>query len=168
MENFYSSIPVILSIIAIFISLNERKRSLSSVVYEKQIQACYELITSFSQLEKSFHGWIDLKEKGYHVHSVPYPQQTSDSISQIYMDLRGHFIVLPSKFLNEFTTLMYYFLEEHEKMCDDIKYLTDKNEIYDKMGVVQNRIRKEFGIEKLSASNRSILGIPPTMPKPKK
>lgn len=152
------NLAIIISVIAIIISLKERKRGLSSVVYETQIQACIEITDAFGELDQIFHGWVDLKEQ-YHNHREPYSKQTADAITSVYSILRTKCIVLPNRLIHEFTVLMHFYIREQEKMVNEKDYAADKNDLFIKFAELQNKIRNEFGIEKLSASNKTIAGI---------
>ncbi|MBL0047028.1 MAG: hypothetical protein IPP32_02885 [Bacteroidetes bacterium] len=159
MKTITEYLPLIFSVIAIGISLKERKRGLSSFVYEMQIKASYELMEAFSNLNQSMIGWISLKRDGYHVHSVPYPTQTVNNITTIYNQISQHRLILSNQLLNKFINLLNEYIKEYEKMGEDIKYVS-KVDWFLKIATLQNEIRKEFGIHKLTQSNKNIVGIP--------
>jgi hypothetical protein len=136
--------------------LRERKRGLSEVVYQKQVDACYDIMLIFSNLESSLVMWGN-QRNARGVYSVDYRLEAIDEYNNLQFIFRKYNLILSNDLISGIQKLTELFQEQIETM-DSIPKSDPNLEILSYgFYELQGKMREQFGIEKLSKSNESIL-----------
>ncbi len=141
-----------------YLFYRERKSTLRSVVYEKQIEACYEIMVLFSELEERLKGWeIQKKDPNDIIYSGNYEEGTFITHAKLSAAIRKYYMILPNKIYNAITKLNIEFNQEIENMSDDKLYEFPWQVVSFNAIEVYDMIRIEFGIEKLHKSSKNVI-----------
>ena len=149
--------PVIYAI-TLFYFLKERKSTLRAVVYEKQIEACYEIMFLFSELEEMMKGW-DYQKKN--PNDIIYSGDCYEGTMQVHYKLsnaiRKYYLILPNEIFDAITNLNDVYNQEIENLKNDKKYEFPWMAVSFRSIEIYDMIRKEFGIQKLSESSKKVI-----------
>ncbi len=140
----------------IYFNLRQRKRVLSSVVYNRQIEACYELIEGFAELQVAIRKWNDLRQREI-MNFYNDDLETNKKYSNQIHTIQKYSLILPNK-LNDGIIRSFEFVKQQiDIMRTNPGHQFDLNAFSDQLGDLYSTMRITFGIEKLSKANKSIL-----------
>lgn len=152
-----STLAIVISFVSLVILYHERKSTLRSVVYEKQIEACYVIMMAFSDFYSKYNYW-KMSTKHIQEFQTENPrEQTYTSFYFLSDLLTKYHLILPQD-------IFFSINEEYNKCNKLISDLNDGvvNNEFDFIALqsnfeLQNKIREYFGIEKLSTSSQEVI-----------
>ncbi len=147
--------PVIYGL-TLFYFLRERKSALRSVVYEKQIDACYEIMMTLYELNLLIERWDDKREEGNHNETEKRLTEILKTYNVSANIVRKYNFILPDELQYSIDFLIENMETEINNMAKDMQHYYQREIFYEYKDLKKN-IKKFFGIEKLSESNRKVI-----------
>lgn len=163
-----SSATLIVSIIALLISIKNRKNSLRENLYNRQLDIFQELFSEVIELEELLLDWkiihtefekendsLEIKELREELDELEEDiEYLSDELD---MKLSKVQLLLPDEIAEQFDNFMTSFNKiEWRKLKRSLKEL-DLKEFGNQIFKLEDSIRKYIGLEKLSKANRKVM-----------
>lgn len=155
LNDIVTAITLTLSVMAIVISLKERKNSLRALVYDKQIEACILIYFKVSDFETELSTWNDFRLKGDHDQTDL--EEVKKRRGELLDDLEKYSVILPDDLFSLVDNLLDFLSAELEAMQKDQKHIYKTAEAMDKTVDLQQNMREYFGIEKLTKANKEVI-----------
>jgi len=155
-------ISITISIVAAFISartlfyfLKERKSSLRTVVYERQIEASLELLSISHKLIFELNDWNNQKQNKK-LSGIDYEKKAETTYREFTIHLLKYSPILPELIFDNISDYIPIFERQMEesKVGHYVNTIKENLVFYMKL---HNKIRFYFGIEKLSDSAINVI-----------
>lgn len=151
-----TSVGTGITIASFFYYLRERKRVLSTVVFEKQIEACSQVLLQFTGLNQSLKDWNKQKRR-IPPYTRIYPQGAIEDYNELVDNIKYYSLITPGELLEGEINLLELLKAEMHSMSDSTEPSLNLKNLDDELGQFLIQVKKYFGVENLSNSNRAIL-----------
>lgn len=154
--NVANLFTVIISVIALFFSIKNRKNALRENLYNRQLDVFQNLFDTIIQLELSLEEWVinyDIEDEVWIDENI---DDLMDIIDRLDYELSKAQLILPDKMTDEFDKFIIYYnsLEGavYKRQISEI----DLKEFGDKIFDLETAIRDFIGLEQLTKENRKL------------
>jgi hypothetical protein len=163
-----SSATLIVSIIALVISIKGRKNNLRENLYNRQLDLFQELFSDVIELEELLLDWkivqeelekesdlFEIKELEEEIEELE--EDIEDLSDELDMKLSKAQLLLPDEMAEQFDNFMKYFNKiDWRTLKKSLKGL-DLKEFGHQVFELEDSIREHIGLEKLSKANRKVM-----------